>query len=77
VTVFTDVSVEYKIVKQVPIGATMNPTNGGDAKSGPPAQVIGGLIEMVTRPCAWMFIPLLIIGITLFSAAILLGVFGD
>jgi hypothetical protein len=55
----------------------MNPTNGGDAKSGPPAQVIGGLIEMVTRPCAWMFIPLLIIGITLFSAAILLGVFGD
>jgi hypothetical protein len=33
VTVFTDVTVKYKIVNQAPIGAPMNPTNGGNAKS--------------------------------------------
>jgi hypothetical protein len=77
VTVFTDVSVQYKIVKQTPIGAPMNPTNGGDAKSVPPAQMIGGLIEMVTRPHSWMFFPLLIAGIALLSVAIVLGAFGE
>ena len=67
-----------KIVKQTPIGAPANPINGaGDAKTVPPAQMIGGLIEMVTRPHSWMFVPLLLTGIALLSTAIILGAIGE
>jgi len=48
-----------------------------DAKSVPSSQMLGGLIEMVTKPYAWMFMPLLIAGIALLIIPIAIEIFTE